>query len=518
MKITDIGNQVLWRVLTATFLLLLVIGIAGMTVTTEWSGYINQVLNVQSTIIVTDEDGDTDVVYFKSEFSEHTDVMNNARSVAQKVQEEGSVLMKNDNKALPLAKNSKVTLFSYSTVDPVYGSSGSGGVSVGEERKIDFIDAFEGKLDVNMTMYDWYKEQFEAGVKVTPESSNPFSGEIIPAQITREDDDGFVASELNADTFPSEVKESFSEYNDAAIFVMSRIGGEGSDLIDGPVNEDSEKYLALNDDERSVLQAMKDGNFAKRIVLLNTFNAVELDWLDEYNIDAVLYIGGPGEAGLASVADILVGDANPSGRLADTYAADSFSSPAMQNFGNFTYSNASSLTDHDGNFSNATHYLMYLEGIYVGYRYYETRYEDVVLEKGNADSEVGTYASAGGWSYAEEVSFPFGHGLSYTTFTQTLKDVDVDEENKSATVTVTVENAENGKAGKDVVQIYAQAPYTEGGTEKSAVQLAGFFKTEEIIPGESKEYSYTIDLPTWQLTTTRITRHISSTRVTITLR
>ena len=130
MKITDIGNQVLWRVLTATFLLLLVIGIAGMTVTTEWSGYINQVLNVQSTIIVTDEDGDTDVVYFKSEFSEHTDVMNNARSVAQKVQEEGSVLMKNDNKALPLAKNSKVTLFSYSTVDPVYGSSGSGGVRI----------------------------------------------------------------------------------------------------------------------------------------------------------------------------------------------------------------------------------------------------------------------------------------------------------------------------------------------------------------------------------------------------
>ena len=494
MKITRIGNQVLWRVLTAVFLLLLVIGIAGMAVTTEWSGYINQVLNVQSTTIVTDENDDTDVVYFKSGFSKHTDVMNNARSVAQKVQKEGSVLMKNDGNALPLAKNSKVTLFSYSTVDPVYGSSGSGGVSVGEERKIDFIDAFQGKLDVNMTLYNWYKEQFAAGVKVTPESSNPFSGEIIPAQITREDDNGFVASELNAETFPSEVKESFSEYKDAAIFVMSRIGGEGSDLIDGPVNEDSEKYLALNDDERSVLQAMKDGNFSKRIVLLNTFNAVELDWLDEYNIDAVLYIGGPGEAGLTSVADILVGDANPSGRLADTYAADSFSSPAMQNFGNFTYGNASSLTDHDGNFSNATHYLMYLEGIYVGYRYYETRYEDVVLGKGNADSDVGAYASKDGWSYAEEVSFPFGHGLSYTTFTQTLKDVKVDEEGKSATVTVTVANAANGKAGKDVVQIYAQAPYAEGVEEKSAVVLAGFFKTEELVPGESKEYSYTIDL------------------------
>lgn len=148
--------------------------------------------------------------------------------------------------------------------------------------------------------------------------------------------------------------------------------------------------------KKSVLQAIKDGNFKKRIVLVNTFNTPELGWLDDYNIDACLYIGGPGEVGMDAVTDILTGDINPSGHLADTYAYSVMSAPSMQNFGNFVYANADSITNKD-----SQKYLMYNEGIYVGYRYYETRYEDSVLNQGNATASVGVFnSSANTWNYA----------------------------------------------------------------------------------------------------------------------
>lgn len=233
---------------------------------------------------------------------------------------------------------------------------------------------------------------------------------------------------------------------------------------------------------------MKDGNFKKRIVLVNTFNTPELGWLDEYNIDACLYIGGPGEVGMDAVTDILVGRTNPSGHLADTYAYSSFSAPAMMNFGNFEFANSSSIANSD-----SRKYVMYNEGIYVGYRYYETRYEDAVLGRGNASSEAGVYTSTGGWNYKEEVQFPFGYGLSYSDFTQTLDSATIDWEAKTAQFTVTVTN-NSDMPGKDVVQIYAQAPYTEGGIEKSAVQLCGFAKTGLISKGSPETLTITVDL------------------------
>lgn len=474
MKITKFGKPGLWRSLAAVSGVLLVLAVGGTVVTSEWSGYINKYLGISNSTIV-EGDGNEDPIHYKSDYESYTDVMEHARDVAKQVQAEGTVLLKNENNALPLAKNSNVTFFGYNQVDIAYGGTGSGGVTPTEDREVDLIAACEDKLNMNQTIYNFYQTQYDNQVgftETTGWAGTSFSFRTVNA-----------VNEINASDFTSEVTNSFASYDDAAIYIITRIGGEGSDL-----STNGDGYLALTDDERSVLEAMQ--SFDKKIVLLNTFNAMELGWVDEYDIDAVLYIGGPGEVGMDAVTDILVGDINPSGHLADTYAYDSFSSPAMQNFGNYVFSNSDNIVNSD-----SSKYLIYSEGIYVGYRYYETRYEDTVLNQGDASSTVGTYGSSSAWNYSEEVQYPFGYGLSYSTFTQTLDSVDVDWDNKTATVTVTVTNdASSEYSGKDVVQVYGQAPYTAGKVEKSSVVLIGFAKTGNIAPGASEKVTVEVDL------------------------
>ncbi|MCD8306998.1 MAG: glycoside hydrolase family 3 C-terminal domain-containing protein [Clostridia bacterium] len=486
MKITKFGKPALWRTIAAVSGVILCLAIGGSAVTTEWSGYINKYLGISNTKIVTSEDSEEDPIHYHSDYDNYTDVMNYARGVAKEAQAEGTVLMTNKNNALPLAKNSKVTFFGYNSIDPALGGTGSGGVTASDERKIDLYEACANKLDYNTTMYNFYKNKYDAQEGFTS-VTNEYTGVTTQSfQVVNG------VTELNSSAFSATEESSWQEYGDAAIFVMTRIGGEGTDL------SPDANYLELSENEKSVLQTMKtqkqNGVFSKLIVLVNTFNAPELGWLDDYDIDACLYIGGPGEVGLDAVTDILVGDTNPSGHLADTYAYSSMSSPAMQNFGDYTFSNSSDVVNSD-----ASHYVMYNEGIYVGYRYYETRYEDTVLNKGNASSTAGVYENEGNWSYKDEVQFPFGLGLSYTTFTQTLDSVKVDWTDKTATVKVTVENT-GDKAGKDVVQVYAQSPYyfedgTTSSVEKSAVQLCGFAKTDELSAnGGKQDITITIDL------------------------
>lgn len=473
---SKVGRPGLWRSLIAVSGVVLTLSIGGSVVTNEWSGYINKYLGISGTKIVDESDGNEDPIHFKSDFNDYKSVMNSARTLAKKVQAEGTVLMTNKNNALPFAKNSKVTFFGYNTVDMALGGTGSGGVSPSADRKIDLVKACENKIDMNKTIYDFYQQKYDD--KVGFVETTGWGGTTLNFRTVNK------VNEISADDFTQEVKNSFDSYNDVAIFVMTRIGGEGRDL------NVSNSYLSLSDEEKSVLQAIKDGNFKKRIVLVNTFNTPELGWLDDYNIDACLYIGGPGEVGMDAVTDILTGDINPSGHLADTYAYSVMSAPSMQNFGNFVYANADSITNKD-----SQKYLMYNEGIYVGYRYYETRYEDSVLNQGNATASVGVFnSSANTWNYAQEVQFPFGYGLSYSTFTQKLNSVNVDWANKKATVKVTVNNTSSNYAGKDVVEVYAQAPMTDNGVEKSAIQLCGFAKTDEIQPGKSQEVTIEIDL------------------------
>ena len=466
-----IGRPGLWRSLLAGSTVLMSVSIGGSVVTKEWSGYINKFLGISSTKIVTNENTNEDPIHFASKYDKYTDVLANARAVAKQAQAEGTVLMTNKNHALPLAKNSKVTLFSYNSVDVALGGTGSGGVVSSADRKYDLKKACENKLDVNETVYNFYQDKYENRVGFIEKSG--WGGTTFNFRDINN------VNELNYSEFTSTETSSFATYGDAAIFVLTRIGGEGTDL--------KAEYLELSENEKSILTAMKNGPFSKRIVLLNTFNTPNIGWLDEYDIDACLYIGGPGEVGLDAVTDILVGNITPSGHLGDTYVRDISSAPSMQNFGDFTYANADQITNAD-----SRKYLMYNEGIYVGYRYYETRYEDSVLNAGNATAATGT--SGASWKYTDEVIFPFGHGLSYADFTQTLDNVNVDWANKKADVTVTVKNNSSTYSGKDVIQVYAQAPYTAGGIEKAAIQLCGFEKTTELAPGASATYTINVDL------------------------
>ena len=290
----------------------------------------------------------------------------------------------------------------------------------------------------------------------------------------------FNVGEAPWSVYTDDVKNSIAEYGDAVIITLSRIGGEGADA--------KADYLQLDQNEKDMMAAaaqMKaEGKVKSIVVLINTSNALQVDFLknNEYAVDAVLWIGGVGAYGTNAVTDILVGKVNPSGSLVDTYCYDNFSSPAMKNAIPVTYAG------YDGeNIPNyAETYLVYQEGIYVGYKYYETRYEDFVMGTGNA----------GAYAYGNDVAFPFGYGLSYTKFDYSDMTVNYNAETDQFEVSVTVTNSGN-VAGKETVQIYAQTPYTdydkENKVEKAAVQLIGFGKTAVLEPGAAETVKILVD-------------------------
>ena len=267
-----------------------------------------------------------------------------------------------------------------------------------------------------------------------------------------------------------------------AFVTLSRFATEGNDLQ--MVNNKGKRMLELDDNEKAIFQTIKDsGKFKKVVVLLNSVFAMELNWLEEYNVDAVLWVGNPGFYGMPGAIRVVTGEVNPSGHTQATFAAHSLSAPSAENFGLHAYDYGGREPRRAGN-----SFVTYNEGIYVGYKYYETRYEDTVLGQGNADSTVGTKASASGWNYAEEVCFPFGFGLSYTTFEYTLDKLDYDSAADKFTATVTVKNT-GAVDGKASVQLYAQSPYTDydrqNNVEKSAIQLMAYDKVD-VAAGKSE--------------------------------
>lgn len=410
-----------------------------------------------------------------------------ADALVEEVESEGIVLLKNEGEVLPLAKGNKLSLFSRSSVDLVLGGTGAGGID--PSKTVDLKTALEedGEFEVNNTLWDFYKTY--DGKDGYIRSNGSYSG-ALPEDI--------FTAEVPQSEYTDAVKASYADYNDAAVVVISRVGGEGSDMPAGDFG-DGTKYLALQEQEKELLRSIQEsGQFKKTIVLLNSSNALELGWMDqkEYGVDACLWIGGVGQSGARAVADVLAGKINPSGHLVDTYAADSFSSPAMQNFGDYTYSNADEIEKQIGGQNSGTKYVVYREGIYVGYRYYETRYADSVidLEGTNATSSAGAYVGET-WNYGDEVCYPFGYGLSYGTkdgqpFEQKLVSAKVTEDGFEAEVKVT---NTGDMAGKSTVQLYAQQPYKTGGIEKSAVQLVGFEKTDVLEPGKSETVTITAD-------------------------
>lgn len=408
-------------------------------------------------------------------------------ALVEEVTGEGIVLLKNENSVLPLAKGSRVTLFGRSSADLVLGGTGAGGID--SSLAVNLKDAMEadGMFEINSTVWDFYKSY--DGKEGYTRSNGTYMG--------AKPEDIYVA-EVPVAEYTDAVRDSYDDYSDAAIVVFSRVGGEGSDMPTGDFG-DGTKYLALQEQEKDVLREIQDsGKFDKVIALINTSNAMELGWVDqeEYGIDACIWIGGVGQSGARAVAKALCGEINPSGHLADTYAADSFSSPAMQNFGDFTFTNASEIEAQIGADNNGTKYVVYAEGIYVGYRYYETRYADSVLDPvgTNAASAAGAFVGDT-WNYTDEVCYSFGYGLSYGAedgqpYNQEILSAQMGDDGLTLTVQVTNTGT---AAGKSVVQVYLQQPYTTGGIEKSAVQLAAFAKTDVLQPGETCQMELTVD-------------------------
>ena len=396
--------------------------------------------------------------------------------VCEQVEGEGAVLLKNDNNALPLKADSNVSCFSHSSVDPVFGGTGSGATDA--SSAIDLKTALENAgFRVNETLWDFYTNADGYG-----RTSKSIHGS-----------GAYAVKDVPWSEYSTDVLNSIASYGDAAIITLSRIGGEGSDLpVDDCETMEDGSALSLTDEEKEMLVQIgalkQNGTIKKVIVLLNSANALQLDFLNnaDYGIDACLWIGDVGQTGLNAVGKILSGEIVPSGHLAETFLNDTLSSPAMQNFGSQTYGNADSVT-LEARGKNSWNYTVYAEGIYVGYRYYETRYEDTVMGTGNTT----------GYDYNADVAYPFGYGLSYTDFAYSDFSASYDAANDVYNVTVTVTNTGSTYSGKQVVQVYAQSPYTEydqqNHVEKSAVTLCGFGKTSILAPGESETLTVQVD-------------------------
>ncbi len=415
---------------------------------------------------------DDSAQYYSWDYDSVEDSMIYKDALCKRLEGEGAALLLNRDNALPLEKGSAVSTFSSSSVSLVYGGTGSGGVDASNAPNLK--DALEASgFGVNETLWNFYLEGEGSGYTRESSALN-MSGEGTAAAV----------GEVPWNVYTQEVLDSVKTYGDAAIVTFSRVGGEGVDMTYQGTN-----YLALDENEKSLLTGLTDmkkqGQVSKIIVLINSANTLEVDFLfdEAYDIDACLWIGDVGQSGILAVADILCGQINPSGSLVATYLKDNYSSPAMVNMGGADYAQAEAFGLQD---SATRSYVVYQEGIYVGYKYYETRYEDAVMGTGNT----------AGYDYHKDVAYAFGHGLSYTTFEYSNMNVVYNAAADRYEVTVTVTNTGH-MAGKEPVQVYVQSPYTDYdrqyGVEKASAALIGFSKTQELQPGASETLTVYVD-------------------------
>lgn len=397
-------------------------------------------------------EGGSNPQYFTSDYDSAEAVDKAATELSVQIEREGIVLMKNENNALPLANGAKVSLLSQNSVDLVYGGAGAGSIDTSQVDDLKTVLEVNG-FKVNPTLWSFYTEGPGAAYRKT-----------VP-DITG--NGGFSANEVPMDVYTDDVIASMDEYNGAAIIVIGRSGSESVDL---PAD-----YLTFTAEEKALMELACE-KFETVILMLNVTNAMNLSVLNEYDIDACLWVGATGQEGAYAIGEVLNGTVSPSGNTVDTWAYDSTSAPAAVNLGDYTITNSDEFAGNK--------YIVYEEGIYVGYRYYETRYEDVVL--GNESVE--------NYNYEKEVQFPFGYGLSYTTFEKS--NYKVTENADSFTVEVDVTNT-GAVAGKETVQIYIQKPYTDydkaNQLEKASVELVGYEKTEVLEPGATEHVTIEVD-------------------------
>lgn len=411
-------------------------------------------------------------VYPTQKATNKAEAFANAQEVNLKLAEEGFVMLKNENAALPMNKGARISVFSKNSVNLSYGGSGSGGFDTSNNKNL-YESLNDAGFVTNPTLKNFY-ESSQSGPVRTANSSDLDNG----------DNQKIATAETPQNKYTDAVRNSYADYSDAALVVITRIGGEGFDLpryqgdSEGAVSPDSH-YLELDQNEIDLLTAVTDGTFKRVVVVFNTPSSFEATFLKDSayaafadKIDAAVWIGFTGSNGITALGEILNGDVNPSGRLVDTWAADFTKNPSFVNFG------TGCLPDTTDKYDGGMYYSVdYEEGIYVGYRYYETR--------GETDGED--------W-YNANVVYPFGYGLSYTTFDWTVGDASASEIELGTTITVPVTVKNTGSvAGKDVVQLYASAPYTLGGIEKAHKVLVGFAKTKLLQPGESETVTVSFD-------------------------
>ncbi|MDR1393427.1 MAG: glycoside hydrolase family 3 C-terminal domain-containing protein [Bifidobacteriaceae bacterium] len=408
---------------------------------------------------------DWDTTYYKTDFTSAEEADQAARRLIAEIGGEGMVLAKNTAAALPLNPGAKVTMLGRAAADPVYGGSGSGSITVTE--------AVTPRQSLEMAGFEVNQAAFEAIAAFADANPRGYIEMDKPAASTYEIGEAPVS-------FYQDVAASFAAYSDAALVFIGRPGGEGGDLTKDMAQWDAnyqpgQHQLELNQDELDLIDLAAD-NFSTVVVIVNASTSLELGPVQDHpGVSAVILAGSPGLTGFDGLGRVLSGSWNPSGRTVDTWAADFTADPSFANFGGFIYSDlevsypASALEAIASNAETTTEaaFVNYAEGIYTGYRYYETAAAEGLIDYGTA------------------VVYPFGFGLSYTSFEWRLDGWESGAPNESIAATVTVSNT-GQVAGKEVVELYFSPPYQPGGIEKADAVLAAFAKTDVIAPGDSQ--------------------------------
>ena len=388
-----------------------------------------------------------------------------ATELCTDIAEEGIVLLKNEGNTLPVASGSNLNVFGWASTNPCYGGTGSGSLSDAYET----VSLLQGLED--------------AGFKLNTELSDFYTAYRADRPEVGMFAQDWTLPEPTADSYTDEMMNNAKEFSDTAMVVITRVGGEGADLptdvsqvtyTDNSTEykdfEPGEHYLQLDKTEKDMLDLVCN-NFENVIVVYNGANAMELGFVNEYSqIKAAIWCPGTGQSGFEALGEIVAGTVNPSGKTSDTFVADLTATPTYNNFGNFIYDNMDDFAYTSTGFTGVEtttlpSFVNYVDGIYVGYRFYETAAAEGLID------------------YDKTVLYPFGYGLSYTSFTQEMSDLTVEDGQISFDVTVT---NTGDVAGKDVVEAYYNPPYTNGGIEKATANLIDFAKTDVLEPGESQ--------------------------------
>ena len=389
-----------------------------------------------------------------------------SKELVQKIAEEGIVLLKNEDNMLPLAENSSLNVFGWASTNPCYGGTGSGSLSDAYPT----VSLLQGLEDAGFQLNTELSDFYTAYRADRPEVGMWAQDWTLP--------------EPTAASYTEEMLDNAKAFSDTAMVVITRVGGEGADLptdVSQVTYEDNsteykdfeagEHYLQLSRTEKDMLDLVCK-NFDNVVLVYNGANPMELGFVNEYSqIKSAIWCAGTGQSGFEALGEIVAGEINPSGKTVDTFVSDLTETPTWNNFGSFVYDNVDeykyvATNRHTGNEdTNLPTFVNYVEGIYVGYRFYETAADEGLID------------------YDKTVVYPFGYGLSYTSFTQEMGDLTEQDGTISFDVTVTNTGA---VAGKDVVEVYYNPPYTNGGIEKASANLIAFDKTELLEPGASE--------------------------------